>query len=215
MSSQRETGTAPLFVVGMGPGSDAYLTPAAEQAIAGASILVGAERHLDRYAPSGKELVPFAAILSDLAGTLADLRSRGTVAVLVSGDPGFHSLLERIRAHLDPAELEVVPGISSVQLACARLGVSWQNMQLLSAHGRPVESVVASLADGSGAAILTDPGHGPGTIARAMLAAGLPDRRAWVFEDLSYESERITETMLSDLPEKEFGPLTMLVLDGH
>ena len=58
------------------------------------------------------------------------------VAVLVSGDPGLYSLAERLLRRFGRENCRVTPAVSSVQAAFARLGLSWDNVRVISAHGR-------------------------------------------------------------------------------
>ena len=83
-------------------------------------------------------------------------RQPGPVVVLASGDPGFFGIVRALRARgLAPA---VIPAVSSVALAFARLGLDWDDALILSAHGRdPGRALAAALAHPK-AAILTAPG---------------------------------------------------------
>jgi len=186
-----------IIVVGVGPGSLDYLPPIAARAIARATVLVGGERALAAFAPAGAQT---RRIGRDIAGTLAYIRARlaaGDVTVLVSGDPGFYSLLAALSQEFGPERLEVIPGISSFQLAFARLARPWQDAVLVSLHGRGADDADLAFAPGKKLALLTDAAHTPRYIARELAARGWPDASpVWLCARLSYPDETVLATTL-------------------
>lgn len=181
-----------IIVVGIGPGSPDYLPPIAARAIAAARVLAGSRRALETLAPPGCET---KIIGGDIAGVMAFIRSRlesGDVTVLVSGDPGFYSLLAALRGEFPPQALQVIPGISSLQVAFARAAAPWQDAELISLHGRAAGDGALEYRPGKKLGILTDSRHSPRHIAGLLLAAGWPAAtRVWLCADLSYEEERV------------------------
>jgi len=132
--------TAPVAVVGCGPGSPQYLTDVARQAVAAAEVLAGSRRLLDLFPDHVGEQIAWTADIASLLDQLEVLRTAGRrVAVLVSGDPGLCSLARRVIDRFGRGEVEVIPGISSVQVAFARLGLDWTHACIISAHGRTPE----------------------------------------------------------------------------
>lgn len=193
-----------IIVVGIGPGSPDYLPPVAARAIARATVLVGGGRALAAFAPAGALT---KTIDKDIAGVLTFIESHlaaGDVTVLVSGDPGFHSLLTALRSRFSPDQLEVIPGISSVQLAFARLASPWQDARLLSLHGRQAAAADLAYAPGRQLAILTDGEHSPRHIARLLIANGWPAAAAVrLCADLSYPGERLAALTLGEAAESD------------
>ncbi|MGB9826771.1 MAG: precorrin-6y C5,15-methyltransferase (decarboxylating) subunit CbiE, partial [Desulfofundulus sp.] len=109
-----------IMVIGVGPGSADYLTPAAQRALAGARVVVGGKRHLASLARGKQKTFIIKNNLAAMVDFIRSHREEG-VAVLASGDPGLYGILNYLRQHFTPEELEVIPGISSVQVAFARL----------------------------------------------------------------------------------------------
>src|SRR4029077_16914731 len=68
------------------------------------------------------------------------LRGR-QVCVLASGDPFFHGVGAVLAAHVDAAEMLVLPCPSAFSLAAARLAWSLPATALLSLHGRDLDLV--------------------------------------------------------------------------
>src|SRR5512141_2502938 len=77
-----------ITIVGAGPGSLDYLTPAGRRAVERAEVLVGANRLLDLFPDLSAERVPVGADVERALEAIAAC-GRRRVAVLVTGDPGM------------------------------------------------------------------------------------------------------------------------------
>ncbi|HEX9118358.1 MAG TPA: precorrin-6y C5,15-methyltransferase (decarboxylating) subunit CbiE, partial [Anaerolineae bacterium] len=132
--------TRPVLVVGVGPGGRDGILPDVRARVLAADRLYGAPRLLAHWPEYRGEPCRLGA---DIAGLVADLLARGDtrVAVLASGDPGFYGIGSTLLERLGPAEVEIVPNVTSLQLACARAGIAWDQVLLLSAHGRPLAEI--------------------------------------------------------------------------
>lgn len=109
-----------LIVAGIGPGDPDYILPKAQKAIEGAHYLVGGRRALSDYAKPSQETYPVTGKLSLLESWLEEALKKDDVVVMVSGDPGYYSLLPWLKKRFPEHPIEVIPGISSVQ-ACFAL----------------------------------------------------------------------------------------------
>ena len=127
-----------IFIVGIGPGAKEYLLPVALRRITEADCLIGARRALDLFPEFKKEKVCFDSRMNRVIPYLKKYRKDKKIAVLVSGDPGLYSLAQTIARNFPKDEYEVIPGISSLQLAFARIGESWQDAGIISLHGRKI-----------------------------------------------------------------------------
>ena len=188
-----------ITVVGIGPGSPEYLLPVAKKAIDEARVLVGGARALADFKPAQCET---RLIDRDLAGVVAFIRSKLTesdVVVMVSGDPGFYSLLAVLKEQFSPEIITVIPGISSMQMAFARLGFTWQDAEFFSLHGRELGETDLAYRSRRKIAFLTDAKYYPGWIAQRLQATGWPETTdIWLCSDLSYETERILRVNLNE-----------------
>jgi len=123
-----------LSIVGIGPGTPNWRAPAATEAIARASDVVGYQLYLDLVAPlvKGKNQHESALAKEEHRVRVAlDLAAEGKeVALICSGDAGIYALaalaFELLDRENDPAwnrlAIDVVPGISAIQAAAARIG---------------------------------------------------------------------------------------------
>lgn len=106
-----------LIIAGIGPGNRDYILPKALSAIENARFLVGGKRALHDFAKEGQETYPVTGKLSLLAEWLEEKLALDDVVVMVSGDPGFYSLLPWLKKRFPESPLQVIPGVSSVQAA--------------------------------------------------------------------------------------------------
>jgi cobalt-precorrin-5B (C1)-methyltransferase len=201
-----------LAVVGVGPGAEELLLPAAWREIRRAEAIAGGTRLLDAFAPATARRIPIGG---DVAAALAQVRAaldEGLrTVVLASGDPGFFGVLASVRRELPDVELAVVPGISSAQLAMARLGVSWDGIAFASAHGRDPEAALAACERNERALLLADRASSPQALACALAARG--EFRVTVCERLGYADEQITVGSASEIAERAFDSLAVLLVE--
>lgn len=165
--------------VGCGPG---LLTARASAAIRDAGEVWGSARAIALAAGALRPGCPVHEIV-DYRG----LRELGPGAVVLStGDPMLSGL------GFLPGEIE--PGISSLQLALARLRVPWTRVAVLTAHGRDHETAVAAAREevrrGRVAFLIADPAFPVPALALALASLG-DDIRIAVCEELGYPDERI------------------------
>ncbi|MCG0278722.1 MAG: precorrin-6y C5,15-methyltransferase (decarboxylating) subunit CbiE [Thermanaeromonas sp.] len=206
-----------LKVIGIGPGHPSWLTPAAYEAVAQAEILVGGRRALALFAFLEREKRVIDGDLESLRRFLESVRGRPT-AVLVSGDPGLYSLLGWLKRHFPEEEITVIPGISSVQLAFARLGCSWEEATILSLHGRPLsllDPYLEGLArDKVLLALLTGGSNTPSKVGEYLTSQGLGKVSLWVGAELGGPEERIEYLLAEDLARSDF-PQAAVIIGGY
>ncbi|EXX86007.1 cobalamin biosynthesis protein CbiE, partial [Paenibacillus darwinianus] len=150
--------------------------------------------------------------LSRTAEELADLRQESDVVVLASGDPLFFGIAGYLANKLGRDAVEIHSQPSSVQLAFARMGDSWQDAALESVHGRPLKGLAQRIDGRAKVAILTDEENDPAAIARYLLAFGMTEYDAFVAENLGGAEERYGFWRLEELAEARFAPLNLVIL---
>jgi precorrin-6Y C5,15-methyltransferase (decarboxylating) len=178
--------------------------PEAASALAAADLVAGAPRHLEAaQLPLGAEQIEIKRLDDALDAICA---ASGRVAVLASGDQGFFGIVRALRARgITP---KVIPAVSSVALAFARLGLDWDDALVVSAHGRdPRQALAAALAHPK-VAILTAPGTAR-ALGPELLRAG---RKVYVGECLGAPGEHLSD--LSAEPARDFAdPSILIALD--
>jgi precorrin-6y C5,15-methyltransferase (decarboxylating) CbiE subunit len=187
-----------ITIIGMGPGAREYLPPISLKKIQQADILVGGKRHLDQFPELKVEKLEVTKKLTELKEYIGRKYLQQNVAVLVSGDPGFYSLLTFLSKHFGRETLEVIPGISSMQLAFSKLAMSWQDARLISLHGKDLHIINNYLTDPK-LCLLTDNINTPQAVARIFLAAGYTEKVIYTCENLSYPEEFIQQHSVKGL----------------
>ncbi|MBI3925664.1 MAG: precorrin-6y C5,15-methyltransferase (decarboxylating) subunit CbiE [Armatimonadetes bacterium] len=202
-----------LTIVGCGPGSPDCLTPEARQAVQAADVLVGARRLLEMFPTAGRERIPVG---SDIPWVLERIAERlpAPVAVLVSGDPGFCSLARPVLARFGREGCRVIPAVSSVQVAFARIGLDWFDARFVNAHHRIPELDASTLGEVSKLAILAGRPQALAWIADLGRQLG-GDRRIFVCEDLTLPEERVREVRLAQLADLETSSRTVVLVVGR
>ena len=133
--------------------------------------------------------------------------------VLVSsGDPLFYGVARYLCDRLGKDLFEVVPHVSSMQLAFARVKESWEDATLINLAGRPIESVIDRIRTAEKIGLFSSEECPPPRLARALLDHGIDYFRAFVCENLGSPDERVTQAELSDLQGMEFNALNVLIL---
>jgi cobalt-precorrin 5A hydrolase/precorrin-3B C17-methyltransferase len=160
----------PVHVVGLLGGR-----PVGDEALAAlraARLVAGGTDQLAAVA----DLIAPGAETATVAGGLAALDAvaahPGPVAVLASGDPGFHGIVRALAARLGSDRLAVHPAPSSVALAFARLGQPWDDAVVASCHTGDAAGAAARVAGAQVAAVLCGPAAPPEAVGAALAALG-------------------------------------------
>ena len=162
------------------------LDEGAERLLEDAALVAGGARHLEML---GVERDRAVVLKGDLAEVLARIEGTGgPVVVLASGDPGFFGIVRLLGERFGRENLRILPGLSSVALAFARAGLSWDDAFTVSAHGRDSRRSVNVCRANPKVAVLTSPDFGPAELAVAL--GGL-ERTFVVAEKLGEADERI------------------------
>jgi cobalt-precorrin-7 (C5)-methyltransferase len=188
-----------VYIIGIGAGTEDYLLPIARKEIESSDCLIGGRRALRLFQPLGKEERLLEGNFEQVIPFLLKEREKKKIAVLVSGDPGLYSFLGTIAQVLKKEDYVVIPGISTVQIAFARIGERWEDATLLSLHGRKMDDLAAKVENAKKTFLFTDPGFPPEKIAAYLLEKDVENRRTVVMENLTYPDERIVDTDLKSL----------------
>ncbi len=201
----------PVKVVGMGLGLE-DLSPRLRQAVDQAQVLAGGRRLLALFPEHPGRKLELAYNLETWLEQVADAASDQRVAVLASGDPGFHGIAARLVERLGFGGVEIYPNLSSVQAAFARLKEPWEDAALVSLHGHGAQALWPALARADRVAVLTEPKQGPDHIARLLIERGVENWEMAVAEDLGGPDERVGVYDLPRAAVTRFSPLNLAVL---
>jgi len=202
---------AKIMIVGCGPGSPEYLTPLARRTAESAEVLVGARRRLELFPQSRAERIMVTGKIEEALDRVAEHHEQGRrIAVLVTGDPGLCSFAQPVLKRFGCDDCEVIPGVSSVQVAFARLGLDWLDAMIISAHGREPEAEEASLLQAGKIAVLPGGEASWQWIVRTaqQLSAS---HRLYSCENLTLSDERVRQVEAADLDAAQPASLTIIL----
>lgn len=122
-------------IIGCGPNDHRFLTEIARWYIDNAQIIAGSSRLLSLYNNKRSEQIPVTANMDTFIVDLQNAFDRKIpVTILVTGDTGVASLASVVAQQFGRENCLCIPGISSIQLACARLCIEWGDALIINAH---------------------------------------------------------------------------------
>lgn len=198
-----------VYLVGVGLGNSATMTLAAREAITASPLLIGAPRLLEGY--DGKTCLPLIAA-KDIAAAI-DSAERGPAAVLLSGDVGFYSGAKNLYPLLSRHEVETIPGISSLVYFCARLHIPWQDVFLVSAHGRS-HNAPGAVQSHERTFVLTGGNYRVEDLCAQLTEWGLGHVTVHVGQRLSYPDEMIVTGTAAELAGRSFDSLAVALAEN-
>ena len=223
-----------LTVVGLGPGTLAWRTPAADRAIRDAAHLVGYRGYLDQVPPSAGQ-VRHARTLGEeterVDQALALAAEGNRVALICSGDPGVYAMaalvFERLEAaapaHWRRSEIVVLPGVSAMHgaaaLAGAPLGHDFCAISLsdLLTPWSVIEQRLRAAADGDFVVALYNPAsnrrrRGLARAIEILAAERAPATPVVVARAIGRDDQSVTVTCLRDLDQSSVDMMTLLIV---
>ena len=202
-----------VLIVGVAAEGISSLSPPICQRINQAEFLFGGKRLLEMFPAFAGEKMTIGNNLTEVAGLIKLNLGQKRIVVLASGDPGFYGITRYLSETLGKGSLEIIPNVSSMQLAFARIGESWGDAALTSVHSRPIEEIVDIVRSNRKVGILTDDRNTPAEIARVLSDYGVGGYRSYVCQDLGTENEKITESDLGSLKNQTgFSSLNIVIL---
>ncbi len=183
---------APILLLGILDDGWAGLSDAARQRLATADVVIGAGRTLELVRPH----LPATTILKDMDGLLGQVpgwisaaRDAGqTVVALATGDPLCHGIASWLTGKLGRDGFEILPAVSTLQLAFARFKTPWQDIKISTCHSADagewfvgatpahgLYKLMRAIALHPRVALFTGPDNNPARLARALITAGYGD----------------------------------------
>ncbi len=198
-------------IIGIGDDGLAGLPPAALQLLSEAEVLVGPVRLLQLVPAGAAQRIETGASPDAVADAIAGLGDRRAV-LLTGGDPLFYGVARFLCERLGKERFNVVPHVSSMQLAFARVKESWDEAYLANLDSVPLPQALERIRSCAKAGLFTTESVTPAQVAAEMLGRGLDYFFAYVCENLGSPDERVTRGELAQIASWTFSPMNVMVL---
>jgi precorrin-6y C5,15-methyltransferase (decarboxylating) CbiE subunit len=224
-----------LFVVGVGPGSPKYLTDVAKEVIAKSHYIVGYKYPLstieDIIDKSRQQVFQITmktqeSIYHDIYTKMKDGEY---CTVPFTGDVNFSEseVIDRLLEIFGDDNVEVIPGISSIQVAAAKAHIPTDQAFIVTFHvtdeiEQKKQEMLQAIRQGRSVILLPRPWPRDRSrhfmqseIAKFLRKSGIDTikLKVWVFEHLTTEKETTFRGVMADLEGKEFSDLSVVVID--
>lgn len=204
-----------LWIVGIGEDGYDGLNAQAKQSIAAAQLLYGGARHLN-FIPFAASQATRIAWPSPMAPAVEEIlnkhRGEKQVTVLASGDPMLFGVGVLLTRDLVPTEFRVVPQVSAMSLACARLGWPIAETTLISLVNRPIQQIIRDLYAGRRIVIFSEDGSTPAMVAQFLTKCGYGPSSLHVFENLGGASEHAESGLAANWSSKQCAKLNLVAV---
>ncbi len=200
-----------VHIVGIGDDGVDGMTAQARKVLEAADMLLGPESCAPLLPAALAKRLDATASLEELCERIEAAGDKRLV-VLASGDPLFYGTARYVCAKLGKDRFEVVPHVSSMQLAFARVKESWEEAFLANLSGQSIERVVDKVRSSETVGLFTSEQWPPAAVAQALLDEGIDYFQAYVCENLGSPDERVTQGSLADIAKDSFGPLNVMIL---
>lgn len=209
-----------LTIVGIGPGSADFVMPAARERMKNAHMVIAARRILPMLqevcGETAAEFVPMGKIKDTFLLIDEHLKKEEEVALVVSGDPLMYSLYKTICNDeiSEDWNMEILPGIGSMQMLGAAFGETMEDAQFISVHGRSKTpgSVALCVTENPKVFFLCSKEQGPGWLSKIMLQYHLNDVTVYAGANLSYENQLLLSGTPEEMAEKEYPALCVAMI---
>lgn len=202
------------YLVGIGMGTPDHLTGEARAAFEKADCILGSGRMLESFKTTRKPLFD-AYDPAKMLTYVQEHPEHRTIAVALSGDVGFYSGARRLISAFGNAGIrtELITGISSVTYFCSRLQIPWEDVKLMSIHGRR-ENLIAAVRTHFRTFTLLGGRDNVASLCEKLEKYGFENVKLYIGERLHYPEERITEGTPAELKEKAFDSLCVAIIEN-
>ncbi len=215
-----------IKIVGMGMGFDKLLTLEAIEAIREADIFVGANRLLDMCKNIAKEnKKTFISYNSKdiLNWIYNNAEENEKILLAVSGDASFYSIYKNFKKELNKfiddgyfdknINLKVLSGISSLSYICAKFNIDYDNIKIVSLHGRneKLGELIEDIKYNEKTFVLSSGNLQVNDILKNIISLGLDDIDVYIAQNMSLANEKYLKGKPIEFINEEFEKLSSLI----
>ena len=200
-----------VHIVGMSDDGLQGLTAGGRECLAAADLVIGESLLLTQVPDSTAEAWDPEGDLDAVVDRIAN-HPQQQLVLLASGDPLFYGMARYLCERLGKDRFEVLPHVSSMQMAFARVKESWDEAYLTNLATQPVDLVVERVRTAEKVGIFTTENSPPAAVAQACLDRKIDYFTAYVCENLGSPDERVTFGELVEIAGQEFASLNVMIL---
>jgi len=219
-----------VFAVGVGPGSKNYVTETVKKTVENADVVVGYKYTLDVISDLIKDKKTHVITMVDQEQTYQNVKKElgdGNLVVPFTGDVNFSEseVVDRLVEIF--GDVELVPGISSIQVAASKARVPIDKSKVITMHvTTSIEEkkldLQKAVIDGQSVILVPRPWPKdpqkhfmPSEIAFYLKKNGFDTSKipVHVFESLTNGKEQTFSGFVSELEGKEFSDLSVMVIN--
>jgi precorrin-6B C5,15-methyltransferase / cobalt-precorrin-6B C5,C15-methyltransferase len=209
---RRAENTVKVLVVGIGDDGWPGLTAEAQAVLRDAPVIAGGRRHLALLPDLPGRQIPLPSPLLPRLDEL--IAEHPGLCLLASGDPMLHGIGATLVRRLGAGQVRVLPAVSSVALACARLGWAESEIDVVSVVSRPVEVILPAVQPGARVLVLCRDGATPAALAALLADRGWAATTITVLQHLGGAAEQVTGPYPASAAEPgPFADLCVAALD--
>ena len=197
-----------ITLLGIGMGSEQTLTIQGKKAVQMADLIIGARRMADAVCEPGQAVL-YEYRSEVIAGYIKDHPEYENIVIALSGDVGFYSGARKLLEALRGQDVEVICGISSVVYFMSRIGLSWDDAKITSAHGKNC-NLVSMIKQNQKVFSILGTGSAVAELARKLVKYQMGDVILYIGENLSYPDEKICQAKASELVSYEGQALSVV-----
>ena len=218
-----------VYAVGVGPGSPDFVPDVIKHVVAKCDVVIGYRYTLKTIEGilNGQQKIEVTMKNQEDAYQKIAAEENHTILVPFTGDVNFSEseVVDRLIEIFD--EVEIIPGISSIQVAAAKAKVPIDKSKVITMHvSTPIEEkkleLQKALIDGLSVVLVPRPWPKvpekhfmPSEIAKYLKKNGFQTSKmkVFVFEAVTTQNETVFEGMVDELEGKEFSDLSVMVFD--
>lgn len=190
-----------LYIVGIGPGNNKYITEVAKEIIDNSEIIIAGKRNIEALGNIEKEIFYISSNLNEMKNYILN-NAQKNIVVLASGDPSIYGIASYINRELEgKIDIKIIAGISSIQYAFSAFAIDMNDVYISSSHGR--EPDYDFILMHKKIAMVTDKNIGPYEIAQEIKNRNML-YDMYIGENLSYPNERLEITNSNDIKNRDY-----------
>lgn len=199
-----------ITLLGIGMGSQETLTVQGKKAAKSADLIIGAKRMADAVREPGQAVV-YEYRSDVIADYIRNHPEYEKVVIALSGDVGFYSGARKLLTALGGREsnVEVICGISSVVYFMSKIGLSWDDAKITSAHGKNC-NLISMIRHNQKVFSILGTGTAVAELAGKLVKYHMGEVLLYVGENLSYPDEKIFVKKAEELTNYEGQPLSVV-----